>query len=97
MGTRRRALNCCAVIAPLTLMATAAHAAIAISSAPTQNMSCSNGVCAPTAKSAVLNVGDLETDLGAGNVTVTTTGAPVTTSPQGRVRVVIVEARAAKS
>jgi hypothetical protein len=40
-------------------------------------MSCANGVCAPTTASAVLNVGDLETLLASGNVTVTTTGSGV--------------------
>jgi len=40
-------------------------------------MTCSGGVCAPTAKSAMLNVGDLETLLASGNVTVTTTGTGV--------------------
>ncbi|HEY3777022.1 MAG TPA: hypothetical protein VGL35_03095 [Rhizomicrobium sp.] len=40
-------------------------------------MNCSGGVCAPTATDAVLNVGDLETLLASGNVTVTTTGSGV--------------------
>ena len=57
--------------------ATGAQANVTISSQPTQNMTCSSGLCAPTAKSAVLNVGDLETDLATGNVTVTTTGAGI--------------------
>src|ERR1700733_2465644 len=43
-------------------------------------MSCSNGVCSPTAKQAVLNVDDLEGFLASGNVTVTTTGAGVQAS-----------------
>jgi hypothetical protein len=59
------------------LLATSARAEVAVSAQPTQNMSCSNGVCAPTAKSAILNLGDLETLLASGNVTVTTTGAGV--------------------
>jgi hypothetical protein len=54
-----------------------AQAAVTISSAATANMSCSGGVCAPTAKNAVLNVGDLETLLASGSVTVTTTGTGV--------------------
>jgi hypothetical protein len=49
-----------------------AHASVTISSAATQNMSCSDGVCTPTAANAVLNVGDLTTMLGSGNVTVNT-------------------------
>jgi len=40
-------------------------------------MSCSNGVCSPTATDAVLNVNDLENLLAAGNVEVTTTGTGV--------------------
>jgi hypothetical protein len=40
--------------------ATAARADVTISSDPTQDMSCSDGVCQPTASDAVLNVGDLE-------------------------------------
>jgi hypothetical protein len=40
-------------------------------------MSCSGGICAPTDKKAVLNVGDLEGFLASGNVTVTTTGSGV--------------------
>jgi hypothetical protein len=55
----------------------AANAAVVISSGATANMICSGGVCAPTAASAALNVGDLETLLASGNVTVTTTGTGV--------------------
>lgn len=54
-----------------------ANADVTISSDATQNMSCSGGVCAPTAMNAVLNVGDLEALLASGNVTVTTTGSGV--------------------
>jgi len=57
--------------------ATTANAAVTLSSAATANMTCSGGVCAPTAKNAVLNVGDLETLLASGSVTVTTTGTGV--------------------
>jgi len=60
--------------------AASAHASVTISSAATTNMTCSGGVCAPTAKNAVLNVGDLETLLASGNVTVTTTGTGVQAS-----------------
>jgi hypothetical protein len=51
---------------------TVAHAAVTISSAATQNMSCSSGVCTPTVANAVLNIGDLTTMLASGNVTVNT-------------------------
>ncbi|MGD0192496.1 MAG: GLUG motif-containing protein [Rhizomicrobium sp.] len=49
-----------------------ADAAVTISSAATSNMTCTSGVCTPTAANAVLNVGDLTTMLGSGNVTVNT-------------------------
>lgn len=68
------------VLAALTLIAIAgetrtAEANLNISGAATKNMSCSGGVCSPTATDAVLNVGDLETMLASGNTTVTTTGS----------------------
>ncbi len=68
-----------AVRAGLVLVSTLAagsvsRAAVTISSAPSENMSCSAGVCAPTATKAVLNAGDLESLLASGNATVTTTG-----------------------
>ncbi|HEY1613589.1 MAG TPA: hypothetical protein VGF97_07865 [Rhizomicrobium sp.] len=66
-----------ALLAVLLADATASHAAVTLSSAPTANMSCSAGVCAPTAVDAVLNVGDLQTLLASGNVTVTTMGSGV--------------------
>ena len=50
-------------------------AAIVISSAPTQNVTCTAGACSPTALSAVLNVNDLENMLATGRVHVSTTGA----------------------
>jgi len=59
------------------MFAGAAHASVTISSDTTQNMSCANGVCAPTATDAVLNVGDLENLLAAASVEVTTTGSGV--------------------
>jgi hypothetical protein len=52
-----------------------ALAAVTISTAATQNMSCSDGTCVPTATKAVLNANDLENDLSQfGNVRVMTTG-----------------------
>jgi hypothetical protein len=54
-----------------------AHADVKISSGATANMTCSGGVCSPTAKNAILNVTDLENLLATGNVTVTTTGSGV--------------------
>jgi hypothetical protein len=66
-----------AAAAALALAAAPVHAAVTISSAATQNMSCSGGICAPTARSAVLNSGDLVNLLASGNLTVTTTGSGV--------------------
>ncbi|HEX3429593.1 MAG TPA: GLUG motif-containing protein [Rhizomicrobium sp.] len=60
--------------AGLAVVAGNAQAEIAISSAATQNMSCTAGMCTPTAAKAVLNVGDLETLLASGNVSVETAG-----------------------
>jgi hypothetical protein len=60
------------VVTFVLLAANPAHAAVNISSAATKNMSCSAGVCTPTAKKAVLNVGDLTNMLAAGDVKVTT-------------------------
>src|SRR5580704_5426292 len=53
------------------------QAALAISSATSQNITCSGNICSPTAKNAILNVTDLETLLASGSVTVTTTGSGV--------------------
>jgi hypothetical protein len=49
-----------------------AHAAVTISTAATQNINCSSGICTPTAANAVLNVNDLTTLLASSNVTVNT-------------------------
>ena len=59
----------------LMAVATTASADVTISTDTTQNMTCSGGICAPTASSAVLNVNDLENLLASGNVEVTTTGS----------------------
>jgi hypothetical protein len=50
------------------------QAAVVISFAATQNMTCSAGICAPTATQAVLNRADLKTLLASGAVTVTSSG-----------------------
>jgi hypothetical protein len=50
----------------------ASQATVVISTDPTRNMNCSNGSCAPTNKSAVLNVTDLMNMLSAGDVTLET-------------------------
>jgi hypothetical protein len=56
----------------------AAQAAVNISNKPTKNMSCSAGVCSPTAKVAVLNTTDLANMLQAADVTVTTGSGAIT-------------------
>ena len=63
----------CASLLPMA----GARADVVISSAQTQNITCSGGVCTPTATSAKLHVDDLENLLASGNVEVTTTGAGV--------------------
>ncbi len=63
--------------AALVFASTAADAAVTISSDPTSNMSCSNGVCAPTATDAVLNTNDLQTTLASGSLSVLTTNGSV--------------------
>jgi hypothetical protein len=50
----------------------AVRADVNISAKPTQNMSCSAGVCAPTARNAVLNANDVVSMLNAGDLTVLT-------------------------
>jgi hypothetical protein len=69
-----------AMLLGATLAATAfpAAAAVNISMAATQNMTCSAGVCTPTARQATLNAGDLETMLAASDVTVNTGAGAVT-------------------
>ena len=56
------------------LAAVPAQADLSISTKSTNNVSCSNGVCAATAKNAVLNATDLTSLLGAGDVKVATGG-----------------------
>ena len=63
--------------AVLVLAAQSVQADVVIASGPTQNMSCSAGVCAPTAADAVLNVGDLETLMASQDVKVVTASGAV--------------------
>jgi hypothetical protein len=51
----------------------ASHAAVEISKKPTQNMTCSAGVCTPTANNAVLNVDDLAGMLASADTTIKST------------------------
>lgn len=73
MTKKRPALAALAAIA----VSGPANAAVTVSNASTQNMTCGGGVCAPTSTDATLNVADLETLLASGNVKVTTTGSGV--------------------
>jgi hypothetical protein len=63
------------LIGPALLFASTAQGAVNISAQPTQNMSCSGGVCTATAPKAVLNVTDLTNLLASGDTTVKTGGA----------------------
>ena len=56
-------------------MATAAHAAMTISNASTNNVSCTSGVCTPTGANPNLNTGDLESLLASSEVTVKSNAA----------------------
>jgi hypothetical protein len=62
-----------------SLLSTAdvARADVAISTRPTINMSCVSGVCTPTLRYAVLNVGDLQHMLASSNVTLAAESQPV--------------------
>jgi hypothetical protein len=62
--------TCALALLGLVLACSTAQADLSISNKPTQNMSCNAGVCTPTAKNAVLNVGELTNMLAAGDLTV---------------------------
>jgi hypothetical protein len=72
MRSVRLAALSCALLASIALSSAPVSAAVVISTAATQNMNCSGGLCAPTAKNAVLNVGDLTSMLASGDVEVST-------------------------
>jgi hypothetical protein len=74
---RRTAVNMCiarcvGTLGFAVLLATAASAAVNISNKPTQNMSCSAGVCTATAQKAYLNVNDVTSMLAAGDLKIAT-------------------------
>jgi hypothetical protein len=56
-------------------VSSSAQAAVVISSAATENITCASGVCAPSKRSAILNVIQLQTMLASGNVKVTSAGS----------------------
>jgi len=66
-----------AVACGFLLGATGANAAVEISSKPTSGMSCASGVCAPTAKNAVLSVTDLQNMLASGSLKIVTKSAGI--------------------
>jgi uncharacterized repeat protein (TIGR03803 family) len=76
-GSNNCSYGCGTVFKILANPPSRTHGAVVISSASTQNMSCSGGVCQPTAADAVLNAGDLQSMLASGSITVTTTGSGV--------------------
>lgn len=65
-STARLAAVCAAFIG----MPFLAQADVVVSNAPTANMTCSAGVCAPTSSDAVLNAADLESMLAGADLTV---------------------------
>ena len=73
-GARRAQGFCLLVGAVIFAATTEVEAKITVSNSETQNISCNAGICSPTATNAVLNAGQLESGLAAGNLTVTTTG-----------------------
>lgn len=72
--TANRIRTMAATVAAIVCASFGAKADLAVSSKPTQNVSCSSGTCTATAKKAVLNVGDLTAMLGSGDVTLSTGG-----------------------
>jgi hypothetical protein len=68
---RKNALRCLLASAALACMSAATEAAVVISKKPTQNMTCSGGVCSPTAANAILNVNDLAGMLAGSDIEVT--------------------------
>jgi len=56
----------------MVAVTTSARASVEISAAPTMNMACSAGVCAPTKRNAVLNADDLAGMLAASDVKIVT-------------------------
>ena len=71
----RRLFVCAAMF---VAAAASAQASVQISSNPTHNMNCADGVCTPTAKNADLNATDLANMLASGDVKVVTGAGAVT-------------------
>ena len=73
--SRRSGLAIAGISLLTPLAAQASTSALLISSSATTDVTCLNGTCKATASDAVLNVGELQTLLASGNVTVTTGSA----------------------
>jgi hypothetical protein len=73
--SRRKSVAMAGISLLTPLTAQAATSALVISSGATTDVACLNGTCKATASDAVLNVGQLQTLLANGNVTVTTGSA----------------------
>ncbi|HEY5048091.1 MAG TPA: GLUG motif-containing protein [Rhizomicrobium sp.] len=71
-GGLTRAVSTCALLGGAAITASQSNAAVTVSKAATQNMTCVSGVCTPTSQNAVLNVTDLKNLLASGNVQVNT-------------------------
>jgi len=76
--TAKTAIFLTATLAACFAASPSAFASVNISSAPTKNVVCSAGACAPTAKGAILNVTDLQNLLASSDVTVNTGSGAVT-------------------
>jgi hypothetical protein len=70
--TARRTARAIPVALTAAALASTAQAGVDISTRPTQNMSCSAGICTATAKRAYLNVNDVTSMLAAGNLKIAT-------------------------
>jgi hypothetical protein len=71
-------LRLAALALAVCILSPACEASVTISTMATQNMTCSAGVCSPTAKKAGLNVNDLTNMLATGDVKITTGAGAVT-------------------
>jgi hypothetical protein len=60
----------CGSFVMLSALVSPAYAELTVSTAPTSEVTCTNGICTTTGKHAVLNVSQLESLLAAGNVSV---------------------------
>jgi hypothetical protein len=78
MRQRGKRIDASLLVAMAVLAVSPASASVEISSKPTHKMTCSGGVCSPTAKDAVLNATDLANMLAASDVKIVTGSGAVT-------------------